>query len=74
MLESFIAAITIAAVGGVVAYAMRRIERHQDRAGEILTATLAQFKRDIDVIAGALHLHRMPDGNLYRAARRRRAD
>lgn len=72
MLESFIAAVTIAAIGSVVAYGLRRIEGAQLAASTALQNTLAQFKRDIDAVAGALHMHRGPDGNLLSNGRRRR--
>lgn len=77
MLESFIAAVVISVVGAVVTYGLHRIGRSQDDAARLQRETFVQFRRDIDAIAGALRMHRMPDGNLYRNQRRgdkRRAD
>lgn len=74
MLESFIASTTIAIVGVVVAYALRRIERQSDAAAAVQEKTWDQFRRDLDAIAGALRMHRGHDGNLYRNPPRRRSD
>lgn len=71
-MESFIAGGVIAIVGAVVTWGLHRVGRKQDQAAAALEATFSQFKRDIDALAGALNMHRMPDGNLYANARRRR--
>lgn len=71
-MESIIAAVVITIVGAVVSWGLQRVGKKQDQAAAALEATFAQFKRDIDALAGALNMHRMSDGNLYRNARARR--
>lgn len=68
MLESLIAGVVIALVGAVVAFGLRRVERHLERQD----TAFSRMRSDLDAIAGALRMYRGQDGLLYSGDRRRR--